>query len=94
VLFLSSFTVVGYLSSEREKTGAMATAHPPVSQKAMDVQKDPVAKALSATRLKVEGERRRFLFYVLGLWVFIGFLAVVIHLRLVEGQRARRSGLT
>jgi cytochrome b6 len=89
LIFLAAFTVIGYVSSEREKSRSqVAVQSSPAHEKA-----DAVAKSLAAAQVKIRQERSWFLLYVLGLWGGIAFLVVVIYLRLAHTRRVRQAGL-
>ena len=93
ILFLGSFTVIGYVSSEREKAHAQEAVQSAAPQKSIDTQADAIAKSLAASRARIQSECSLFFLYALGLWGCIAFLVVVIHLRLLHADRIRRSGL-
>jgi cytochrome b6 len=91
IAFLAGFTLLGYVTSEREKAQDRAATQSVAPQKA------PLAaateKLLAQAHARIQRERASFLLYTVGLWGCIIFLVVVIHLRLVHAERCRQMGL-
>ena len=90
MLFLAGFTLIGYVTSEREK---QATTRPLVAEKPVKSEEAALDKSLEQTRARIHKERASFLLYTAGVWGCIALLVMSIQIRLAHAERMRKMGL-